>query len=266
MRTLSKYLKVYGVFLKNSVMSQMEYRVNFISRIVMEFVYLIIKILYVLVIGGVGASVSGITADSMLIYVGTYSILTGLYCAVFYVNFSRISSSVRTGELDLWFVKPMSLQFLITTRHFDVGLPIPNVLGGAILVGLGYRNSGIPFSALTVAGYILFLLLGLALIYCVFLIPHIVCFWMVNTTEIGRFSNTFWDINNVPMDIFPSYVKRFLSFGIPVFLMVNLGPQYILGTLKPFSVALVLIMIALWWTISRLVWKAALRCYSSVNS
>ena len=44
---MKKYLRLAGVFMKYSLMSQLEYRINFISGLAVELGWMLVKLLYV---------------------------------------------------------------------------------------------------------------------------------------------------------------------------------------------------------------------------
>ena len=47
---MKKYLRLIGVLMKLSLMSQLEYRVNFIAGVAVELGWMLVKLLYVAVV------------------------------------------------------------------------------------------------------------------------------------------------------------------------------------------------------------------------
>ncbi len=260
-----KYLFIYFLFVKNSIMSQMEYRINFIFCIFMEIAFLCIKLLYVLVVYGLGFEVNGINAESMLLFVGTFSIMTGIYCSLFYVNFTSLAEHIRTGSLDLMMIKPISLQFLSTLRFIDIGMPIPNIGGGLIMVIIGWHRLNLPVTPYYIFGFAFFIIIGTLLTYAIFILPQLLSFWTIKTNGINEVSNGLWDFNNVPMLLLNKYIRRFGTFIIPVFLVTNLSPLFILGRLDYFYILWEIIATVVFLTIAKLVWNFAIRNYTSAN-
>lgn len=121
--TLRNYLMIYFLFIKNCFIAQMEYRRTH-TRIAVEIAYLFAKLLYVVVVYETDLHIGSITPDGILMFVGTYTIMTGLYSGLFFPNFVRVSEYIRSGTLDLLMVKPISLQFLVSLRYIDLGMPI----------------------------------------------------------------------------------------------------------------------------------------------
>jgi ABC-2 type transport system permease protein len=69
---LRKHLIIYGLFLKNSLIAQMEYRFNFIGNLAMEAGYLLVKLSYVVVVYRSGVKINGLSPDEILLFIGTF--------------------------------------------------------------------------------------------------------------------------------------------------------------------------------------------------
>src|SRR5512139_442707 len=119
-REIRKHILVYGLFLKNSLMAQMEYRFNFIGNLSMEAGYLLVKLSYVVVVYRSGVKINGLSPDEILLFIGTFVTLTAVYAGLFMLNNFRLRLKIRDGELDLLLTKPVSLQFMSTFRLDDL--------------------------------------------------------------------------------------------------------------------------------------------------
>jgi ABC-2 type transport system permease protein len=74
---LKKHLVIYFLFIKFSVMAQMEYRFNFIGNMAMEVGYLFVKLSYAVVVYRSGVKINGLSPDEILLFIGTFITLTG---------------------------------------------------------------------------------------------------------------------------------------------------------------------------------------------
>ena len=68
---------------------------------------MIIKLLYVAIVYKAGVSIGILTPDHIMLFVGIYTLMTGIYM-LYYGNFSSLPAMVQRGELDLYIVKPVS--------------------------------------------------------------------------------------------------------------------------------------------------------------
>src|SRR5215471_6762500 len=135
---IKKHLKIYRQFIKMSVMEQLEYRANFFMGLAGECVWLLSKMLYVMIAYRAGGNINGLSPEQLILFIGTFIIMTGIYTCFFMTNFAWIPRKIARGELDVLIVKPVSLQFLVTTRFIDIIKPIPNIIAGIALVSIGW--------------------------------------------------------------------------------------------------------------------------------
>ncbi|MNC03923.1 hypothetical protein D3C76_381640 [compost metagenome] len=263
--TIKIYIIIYLQFIKNCFIAQMEYRTNFILGIAVEIAYLISKLLYVVVVYKSDLHIGDITPDGILMFVGTYTMMTGLYAGLFFTNFVRISDYVRTGELDLLMVKPISLQFMVSLRYINLGMPIPNLAAGITMVSMGWRALGIPVTAYNLCLFALYLLSALIITYCLMIIPAILSFWFVNTGGLAGIFYAIWDANNMPMPIYPRLIQRIGVYVLPFLVITNFGPLFVMNRLDGGLILWGALVPILLLVCVRLVWRKAIENYSSAS-
>src|SRR5512133_1610077 len=95
LREIKKHVQIYFLFMKNSLMAQMEYRFNFVGNFAMEFGYLLAKLSYVVVIYRAGVTVNGLTPDQILLFIGTFVTLTGVYAGLFMINNFGLRNKIK---------------------------------------------------------------------------------------------------------------------------------------------------------------------------
>jgi ABC-2 type transport system permease protein len=263
---MKRYLIMYKAFAKNSIAAQMEYRINFILAISVECAFLLVKMLYVLVAYKVDMHVNGLTPDSIMLFVGTYTIMTALMNALFFNNVTSIPEYVRTGSLDIMITKPVSLQFMVTLRKFDIGLAIPNLAGGIAMTVIAWRKLAIPITAFNLGIYFIMLLASLVLTYAVVLLPYILSFWVVKSDAIGDVTFALWDFNNMPMGIYDKWIKNIGIYIIPVFVISNFPVMFLLGQLRGIYILWSIVCPILFFILVKLFWDVAIRNYTSASS
>ncbi|GGG02089.1 hypothetical protein GCM10010913_24830 [Paenibacillus aceti] len=265
-RTMRKYARLYGIFIKNCLIAQMEFRGNFMMSLLVESVYLVAKLLYVLVVFRTDLHVDGIPPEGLLLFIGMHTVVTGFYVGLFFTNFMKIPEYVKDGSLDLMLTKPVSLQFMASLRYVDLALPIPDILVGLVMIGIGWHAMEIPLTFLHIAGFALLLLVSMVITYCLMIIPALLSFRFVQTGAVSEIAHSVWDANNFPMAIYPTWVRRIGTFVIPLFLITNFGPLFLLGQLSWLYAGLALAGSLLLFVAIRLLWQRAVRGYSSASS
>lgn len=266
MKSMRSYFLIYRAFFKNSIAAQMEYRANFILAILVECAFLFVKMLYVFVAYKVDMHVNGLTPDTIMLFVGTYTTMTALMNAFFFNNVTSIPEYIRSGTLDVMITKPVSLQFIVSLRKFDLGLAIPNLLGGIGMTVAAWSRASIPVTLYTVGIYFVLLVASFLLTYAVVLLPYILSFWIVKSDAIGDVSFALWDFNNMPMGIYNKWIKNVGTFIIPVFVISNFPVMFLLGQLRGVLIWWAVICPILFFILAKLFWDFAVRNYTSASS
>lgn len=265
-REIYKHLVIYRLFVKNSLMAQMEYRFNFIGNLSMEAGYLLVKLSYVVVVYRSGVKINGLSPDEILLFVGTFVGLTGIYAGLFMINNFNLRGKIKDGDLDLILTKPVSLQFMATLRQADLTIFSVDVIAGAVMVAIAWGRLGIPLTFFTLGGYLGFLGISSLVAYSLFLLPQILSFWLMNTSAIAEISDSFWDFNNMPMEIYTNWIKQVGVFLLPIFVISNFPPMFILHKMPPIYLAWSAILPIILLLIVRAFWKKGLGNYSSASS
>lgn len=264
--TLKDYLKLYAHFVKNNIIAQMQYRTNFIISILTEVGYIFAKSLYIIVLFSAGLSIHGLEPKQMLMFIGSYTLITGIMDAVYYPNIAAIPDYIRTASLDVMITKPINSLFMSAFRKFDLGLGIPNVLGGLIMISVSWRLTDIACSLSNILGFICFSLLGCILTFPILIIPVTFSFWMIKSDSLMSTIWAMWDFNNMPMTIYNKIIKAIGIFVLPIFMVTNLAPMYVLGILPPTYAVYSFIAVPVFLYISIVFWNFAIKQYSSASS
>ncbi|WP_320929075.1 ABC-2 family transporter protein [Hungatella sp.] len=259
------YLKLYGYFVKNNIIAQMAYRSNFIISILTEVGFIFAKSLYIIVLFSAGLSIRGLEPKQMLLFIGSYTLITGIMDAVCYPNIAAIPEYIRTASLDLMLTKPVNSLFISAFRKFDLGLGIPNVAGGLAMIAVSWKLSGIPFTAYHVLGFVFFIVLGCILTFPILMIPVTCSFWMIKSSALMDVIWAMWDFNNMPMTIYNRIIKAIGIFVLPVFMVTNLGPMFLLGILPRIYMVYAMTAIPVFLKLSITFWNFAIKRYSSAG-
>lgn len=176
----------------------------------------------------------------------------------------RFRPLVVSGNFDLVLVKPFNPLFRVLAGGADVidlFMFIPFSAGVIYLLGkLG------PLSILHVAGYFL-LLINAFLIATAF---HIAVLALgILTTEIDNTIMVYRDITRmgmVPIDIYKEPLRGFLTFVIPVGMMMTFPAKALMGLLSWPAILVSFLIGGLLFYLSLKFWQYAIRRYSSASS
>ncbi len=262
---MKKYLRLIGVLMKLSLMSQLEYRVNFIAGVAVELGWMLVKLLYVAVVYRIGVNISVFTPNHIQIFIGIYVLMTGFYM-LYYPNFAGLGQMVQSGELDMYLVKPVSLQFIVTLRQWSFPMFLTNAIVGSILIITGWQKAGLAVNVKQILGFLFLLLCSNLLTYSLFLIPYLMCFLIVSTGGIESLSSALWDFNNMPYMIYGKWIQRIGTFILPIFIITNFPGLFLMGNLHPAMFVWAIVAPVLFFILARILWKKAVRNYTSASS
>jgi ABC-2 type transport system permease protein len=258
------YWKLFCTFAKMRLAVQMEYRINFLSGLLVEAGYFIIKMMYPVICYQNDVHIGNLDPNGICIITGTYCLLTGIYM-FFYTGFITLADKVRNGALDLLITKPVSSQFMLTMTDLSFGMLATNSIGGLVLIIYGWHGANISLTLSVVAGFIALVLSSSLLTYSLFLFPLLLSFKMLSAQGLNAFLAAVWDFNNMPMALYGRGIRFAGLFIFPVFIISNWPGLFLLGSLSPLFLAYGFIAAIGWFIITRILWKHAIKGYASAN-
>lgn len=264
MREIKKHITLIGIFTKRYIMSQMEYRSSFFTILIIETLILMSKLLYTVVIYSTDIVIEGLKPEAIMMFTGTFFIISAVYGAFFMFNFTTLRQSIYDGSLDLAITKPISLQFYATVSTIDIAVAIPNFIAGVIMVGKSFQELHVPVTVITIGGYCFYVIMGIVLLYSILLLPHLVSFWLIKSEGLNEIVSSISNFNIMPMAIYPKTIQLIGTFFIPIFIVSNYPPMFVLGLLgRNLQIWGVVVPILL-FVIARIMWKLSIRHYSSI--
>jgi len=263
MKEIIKHLRVWLLLIRINFMSQMEYRANFVSGILMEAGFLLAKLMYVIVVYASGRRIAGYGPDEILIFIGTFVALTGFYAGLLAANLFQLSGLVRDGSFDMILAKPLNSQFFATLRRSDLGCFLFDFVVGVGMVIVGALRLGMGFDPLRLLGWAFFTASGAAVGYALWVIPMTFVFKIVRADAIAGLADSFWDFNNVPMVVYGRIGQAVGTFAIPIFVITNFPALFALGKMSPLFFGWGFAAPVIFCFIASRFWKSGLKHYAS---
>lgn len=263
---IRKHLKIYGFFIRAAFLQQLQYRTNLLFFILVELGYIAAKLLYVVVVQQTGVRINDLPPDSIYLFIGTYFLMTVFFVSMMQFNIIEFSNKIRNGDLDLLMVKPVSLQFMATLRHVDIFTSTPNIFLGSAMVIYGWHRMALPVDVLHIGGFSLFMLLGILMMYAIFMGPMILAFYFINVQSLNSIAWSLWDFNNMPHKIHPNMVQRIGVYILPIFLITNFSPLFAMDRLSGGEIAWACVAPFLLLWLVRKFWNRSVAHYESASS
>ncbi len=264
---MRRYIEIYSIMLRNSLIREMSFKANFVLWMVVEVLWFLGQIVFFSIIFGSVDKIGDWSKWEVVLLVGTHQIIAQLFQAFFFVNISNIPELVRMGKLDSLLVLPIDSQFAVSTKQFGFDSVINAALGGVVVIVSLLRLGFMP-QPIHIALYLVALGFGIVIHYSIMLTLAAVSFWIVRAQGLVYGYFNFLNIARYPDVIYPRLFRFIFSWLVPVVIVANIPARLLI---KPLSDPLwlmghLMVASALAFWLSRLFWRFALRHYSSASS
>src|SRR5712672_1973233 len=177
MKGLRRYIEIYGIMLRNSLIREMSFKTNFILWMLVEVLWFLGQIVFFSIIFGSVNRIGDWSKWEVVLLVGTHQIIAQLFQAFFFVNVANIPELVRTGKLDSILVLPIDGQFAVSTKQFGLDSIINAALGAAVVCVSLYKLNVVP-NTLSIFLYLVAICFGIAVHYSIMLGLAAISFWI----------------------------------------------------------------------------------------
>lgn len=165
LKALGKYLRLYRAFFRASFVADMEFRANFLVRIFTDILWYAAQIFTFEILFLHTPTLGGWQAPQMRVFLGVLFVVDAIYMVLFHENLEKMNTQIRKGDIDLFLVKPVSAQFMITCQK------IATALIGNLLISIGWLTWSLyhlpDFSALRLLWLIALIPSALMTIYSI---------------------------------------------------------------------------------------------------
>ena len=264
---MRRYLEIYSIMLRNSLIREMSFKANFILWMIVEVLWFCGQILFFSIIFGQVDQIGDWTKWEVVLLIGTHQIIAQLFQAFFFVNVANIPELVRTGKLDSLLVLPVDSQFAVSTKQFGLD-SVVNAIIGAIVVIVSLHQLHVVPSVWAVLFYLLALGFGIAIHYSIMLTLAAISFWIVRAQGLVYGYFNFLNIARYPDVIFPPIFRFVFGWFIPVVIVANIPARLLIKSLGQPAWLMFHLIVAgtIAALISRAFWRWALSHYSSASS
>lgn len=262
-KTFKKYFKVWQIMtfasFSISLVSRFGALLLFSGKILRFFFFLF----FLLLLAGQTKVIAGYNIWQVVFFFLTFN-LVDLTTQLFFREVYRFRALVVSGNFDLVLVKPVNPLFRVLAGGADI-LDLFTLF--PLLFFLIY--AAIKMGGITLVGLGLYLLLYINAILIAIALHTVVASIGVLTTEVDNTIMLYRDLSNmarIPIDIYRQPIQAFLTFVIPVGIMITY-PAKALMNLLSFQFILISLFagVVFFWASLRF-WHFSLRHYSSASS
>jgi ABC-2 type transport system permease protein len=260
-----RYLRLYGAFVRFSFSRAMEFRLDFFFRVWMDAFWYVVNFAFFVVLFEHTTLLGGWSREQVFVFAAGLFFSDAVRMTVFSNNTWWFPILVNQGGLDHYLVRPVSTLFFLSLRDFAANSFLNLVMATGILVAVLLHYPG-PITVGSALAYVLLLLLGCVIQYCLHFLFLIPVFW---THSAHGFNETFFLFERYtgrPHEVFTGWVRRILVSVLPFALIVSFPAQ---ALFEGFPARILLHMTAVAaaaFALMVFVWKKGLRAYSSASS
>lgn len=261
---MKKYFKIWKRLSFNAAASYMSNRIEYGSFFLGKFIRFGFFILLIFTIFNYTDSLVGYDKHQALLFFLTFNLLD-VAAQAFFRGIYKFKDDIKTGNFDYVLSKPVNSLFYSMSRLTDViDLIFLIPIAGLIIWILPLALPDLSF--LDVLAYLIFFALGMLVVLALHILSAAITIVAVeneNTIWVYREAMT---IGRFPPEVFSPTIQAFFTFVIPVIIICAFPVKAFLGILSVKMMLLAVIIALIFLLASLMLWKAALRHYSSASS
>jgi ABC-2 type transport system permease protein len=260
------YLSLYSALWRNSVIRELGFKVNFLMWIVVEALWFALQLCFIGVLYLHTESIGTWTKWQVVALVGTSHLIQQLFTAFFLTNLTALSEHIRTGKLDFMILLPVNTRFLVSLRQVDLG-GFVNAVSAICVIAYALHRLGHTPGLAQIVGFSLLIVVGLLIHYSLMLMLASASFWTVRAQGIVWGYYNLFNIARLPDEAFHGPFKAVFTFALPMLLVSNVPVKLLVDKLgSPLEILMLVALAAAIFIASELLWKSALKRYTSASS
>ena len=262
---MRRYLRLFLVQLRMSVLAALQYRVGFFTDGVLGVLWALVGVLPLMVALDHRSDVVGWNAADLAVLTGCFTIVHGIFAAFLQPALLQSMEHIRAGTLDYLLLRPVDALFSCLTTSFSIWSVLECVAGLVLIAGGLFVAGAVPEpQALLQAAAVM--LSGLIALYALGVLALCLSFRALQVENLTYFMEAVLDFGRWPVSVFRGLLRVLFTYVIPLALMTT-GPALALlgrpdlgNTIAALATAFVLFLAA------RLAWAQSLRAYTSASS
>lgn len=262
---MMRYLQLFAIQVRISIASALAYRANFIIQGLMSAAWLGLTLFPLIVVYDERARVNGWDLPSALIVMAYFTALRALLEGVISPSLVDLVEKIRTGSFDYVLLKPIDAQLAISSSRHEPWKVLDG-LGAVVIAVYAFGLRGYAPSVSELALGIGLFAAGAAAMYSLWIVCAAAAFWVGRLDNLLYLLGAVFDTARWPIHVFPGVWRFVFTFVIPVAVMTTFPAMALLGTLDPQTALATVSGALLMLAISRLVWRTAIRSYTSASS
>ena len=261
-----RYLGIYAMLWRNSLVREMTFKINFLLWIFVELLWFALQLSFIGVMYLHTDDIAGWSKWQVVLLMGASHFIQQLFQAFFLINCTNLSELVRTGKLDFLLMLPVNTRFIVSVRQMDLGAFVNAATAVAVMFYAANQLALTPSAGL-ILGFLVLCAAGIIIHYSLMFLLATISFWSVKAQGVVWAYYNLFNIARLPDAAFKGLFKVFFTFAIPMLLVSNVPAKLLVRKLgSPLEMLLLLAMAVICLTISEAGWRVSVRRYTSASS
>lgn len=260
-----RYLRLFGLFIKASLLIELEYRANLIVRVLLGIFWVGISITSVTVFYTHTSALGGWSYNDALVIVGLFTLMGGIIKTFLQPNVQRIMEMVRVGTLDFVLTKPVNNQFLASLRYSQLYNTV-DVLSGIVVIIVAMNRLNYTPGTSALLTFAVMFVMAVLITYSIWMVMATLSFWFVKIGNLTELFNSVYDTGGFPVTTFQGILRILLTVVIPIAFITTFPAQAILNRLDAVTLMGAVVMGIVMFGFSAWFWRFAVNRYSSASS
>lgn len=262
---IGDYARTLRAFHRDSTAAELSYRGNLVAGVLLSLFWLAWATFGLRVFYRYVNVLNGWRYPEALIVLALFFTLNGVRQALFQPGMQRMTEYIRMGTLDLFLIKPISTQFLVSFRYInpvawlDCGWGL--ALGGYAVVRTG-RTPG----PTDLARFAVLFVVATVLLYCLNFGLQSLTLWTVQSRVLNGLVAGVMDVTRFPTAFYGRVASALLGSVLPVAFVTTIPVEALLGRQGWVAVGVGILLAIAGLIGTRALWRVALRGYQGVSS
>ncbi len=276
--------RVLRALLRMNVVEELQYRANFVASLLGTVFWIAMALLTVALFFRHTAQLGGWDYWEVVVLLGVFNALTGVIEAVLRPGIGELADEVRSGKLDLVLTRPVDAQLYVSFRRLDLwrfaDVAFGLMLAGYALVRVGRLPSLLDLLAFVVTmgsavavvyaiwvalAFVVTMGSAVAVVYAIWVALMSLAFWFVAVENLSVLFDAVYEAARYPVSAYPGALRFVFVYLVPVAWTTTIPASALTGRLGVATALGAAGVGALALGLTRLLWRAALRRYTSAG-
>ncbi len=258
-----KYLRLWAKSFALELSSEMAYKWNFFIKMLALMMADVVGPLVIMFIYTNTPGIPGWSFEEFLLFQGTGILVFGLAHFLLILMPYKVIEMVKEGTFDKVLIKPFDPLLYMTFSSMDLE-GIAEVAVGVALVAYSMNAIGVTLG-LNFALYLALVALAFLFQYAMMIMVASLAFLVVKSFALMDLIFKLGDFARYPLNVYDLGLRAMLTFVFPIAVSAFYPVEVLLRGLRPSVMALIAAPVLIFLGVSVMLWKLAMRKYTSAG-